>query len=808
VVDIWDGNEWRTVDNFRVTGRYQKMLRVALRSGDELNVTPYHKMVLADGTEVEAKDLLVNDKLLISNAPITYGLVREPGAYIKGFLLGDGTYSSTGERPELWLYPPKKVCADRLLASVLELEGKNVRTNAIAEAGFRESNYSSERNVLVMQGMTPVKESLYPWVKDNKRKLPSSVFAWDMESKANFIAGLFDADGSVMDTANGFGYQISSIYRDFLLDVKYLLMSMGIKSKLSIMKHAGKADFRDGYGSYESKDAWRITVSQAASIALSKIVKFERLKNFSDRSVTYVVKPTYNQVVSIDESGIEEEVYCCTVDRTHRLALTCGVITGQCGEQMLPPYVSCNLGSIDLSRFVIEKKIDWQSLDDAVRGAVSFLDDSLDSAFWPVEEVQVKTAKYRNIGLGVMGWSDMCIMLGLAYDSDAAVELGDEVMCFINSIADDESMLRGSGNRKNVTVTSIAPTGSISMLAGCSSGIEPLFGIVTTKNTYVGSFHNVHWLFEKIAKEQGFYSDELIKTIAERGSVQGLSNVPTDVQELFKTTTEIDWEWHVRHQAAFQKHTENAVSKTINMASNARVFDVSAAYMTAYETGCKSITVYRDGSRQVQVMDNKSGTRDMCPNCKAILFMKDGEKVCVTCGYKKASLDESINLVSEVKRARPAHLNGTTYRKDTPIGKAYVTVNTDAQGEPFEVFMNVGKAGSEVAAVSEGLGRLISLVLRMPSSVTPVERLRWIVDEISDIGGGRPMGFGAKRVRSLPDGIAQVLSEHLSGGNDTADESPVASTKALGDICPECGEATLLNVEGCRKCQSCGYSEC
>jgi ribonucleoside-diphosphate reductase alpha chain len=472
-----------------------------------------------------------------------------------------------------------------------------------------------------------------------------------------------------------------------------------------------------------------------------------------------------------------------------------------CGEQMLPPYVSCNLGSIDLSRFVVNGDVDWESLAETTRSATRFLDGSVSAAYWPVDKIREKTHKYP-------------------YDSDEAVALGERVMKFINDTADDESHVLGGGTRKNTTVTSIAPTGSISILASCSSGIEPLFGIVTTKNTYVGSFYSAHWIFESVAKERGFYSQELMAEIASSGSVQHIDEVPDDVKALFHTTMEIDWEWHVKHQAAFQKHTDNAVSKTINLPNDASAEDVEKAYWMAYETGCKSITVYRDGSRQVQVMDNKSTKRDMCPNCNAILFMKDGEKTCVTCGYKPSE-DHSVivngdvvETLPAVKAERPTMLIGKTYRKDTPLGAAYVTINSNGNGpqDPFEVFLNVGKAGSEVSAVSEAMGRLMSLVLRMPSNIDRQERLSWIADELTGIGGGRPLGFGPNRVRSLPDGVAQVLAEHL-GTQQKAEALqmqliPDLSGHTVGDMCPECGEASFLHSEGCRKCVSCGYSEC
>jgi ribonucleoside-diphosphate reductase alpha chain len=490
-----------------------------------------------------------------------------------------------------------------------------------------------------------------------------------------------------------------------------------------------------------------------------------------------------------------------------------------CGEQMLPPYVSCNLGSIDLSRFVTQdQKIDWNDLDKTVRTGVGFLDGSLDSAIWPVEEVRVKTAKYRNIGLGVMGWADMLILMGIPYDSDAAVGLGGEVMGFVHNVADDESRVIGNGARKNVTVTSIAPTGSISMLAGCSSGIEPIFGVSVTKNTYVGSYRGLHWIFEGMARERGFYSEQLIEEVARRGSVQGLSEVPADVKALFKTANEINWEWHIAHQSVFQLHTDNAVSKTLNLPNSATVSDVAAAYQLAYKTGCKSTTVYRDGSRLVQVLDGKEIKRQMCPGCQAILFMSDGELTCVTCGYKPevgslpAVIPAKELVMAARKKERPPVLAGTTYRKETPLGKAYITINSngDGPGDPMELFVFVGKAGSDIFALSEAIGRLISLQLRTPSPIPAQTRLLWVADELAGIGGGRTLGFGSNRVRSLPDGIAQVIVEHLDTVQMGGDLKPseMVGSGLIGDICPECGEATLVYEEGCSKCTGCGYSAC
>ena len=615
---------------------------------------------------------------------------------------------------------------------------------------------------------------------------------------------------------------------------------------------------------------WTFNISVAVTDDFMQAVKKDEKWNLKFGGKVYKTiqaKDLWNYIVQHAwHNGDPGVIFIDTVNRNNKYPEPIEACN-PCGEQMLPPHVSCNLGSIDLSKFVVNGEVDWPDLERATRIALRFLDGSVAKAFWPVQKIQEKTHKYRNVGLGVMGWADMLILLGNPYDSEAAVELGEQVMEFINGAADDESKKLGGGTRKNITTTSIAPTGSISLLAGCSSGIEPIFGITTIKNTYVGTFKNTHWIFEQIAKSRGFYSEELLDEIAKTGSVQHNDKVPADVKQLFKTAMEIDWEWHVRHQAAFQKHTDNAVSKTINLPFSATVKDVEDAYFLAYETGCKSITVYRDGSRQVQVMENVQQEREMCPNCHAILFMKDGKKTCVTCGYtpseqstkatikklgangEKFDLPSNITnetelLWNESRKPRPGVMHGSTYKMETPLGTAFVTINQNGDDQPFEAFITSAKAGSETAAVSEAIGRLISYILRLASPIAPRQRLLEIRNQLAGLGGDRQLGLGPKRVRSLPDGVSKVIDQYLQDTQEKADEqegirldsktigdtqtdghhvadqvsavsetpnSELASSPSLlltGELCPECGNATLVTEEGCKKCHSCGYSEC
>jgi ribonucleoside-diphosphate reductase alpha chain len=341
---------------------------------------------------------------------------------------------------------------------------------------------------------------------------------------------------------------------------------------------------------------------------------------------------------------------------------------------------------------------------------------------------------------------------------------------------------------RNSTVTTIAPTGTISMIAGCSSGVEPIFALAfehrvkQTDGERVLTF--VNETFERIAKDRGLYSDALKEEIAKRGSLHGIPGVPEEAARVFKTSHEIGYEWHVRHQAAFQRYTDNGVSKTINLPNDATEDDVASAYRLAWELGCLGITVFRDGCKGEQVLN---------------LGVKD----------KVASAAPAPG--PSVVKPRPHSLSGRTYRAETPIGTAFITVNETGDREPFEVFVQVGKGGSDTMAVAEALGRLISLTLRLPSPMSPQRRLEEVISQLSRIGGAQPLGFGKGKVLSLPDALARTLAEHTGQLKDTSETSSMARAaeqRRIGDLCKECGQATFVYEEGCKKCLSCGYNEC
>ena len=482
--------------------------------------------------------------------------------------------------------------------------------------------------------------------------------------------------------------------------------------------------------------------------------------------------------------------------------------TNPCGEQPLLPNEACNLGSLNVSKFARqgedgEWSVDWDEMERVTRLAVRFLDDVIEMNPYPLPQIDETVKSNRRIGLGIMGWADLLFIMGIPYDAPEAIALAERLMSFVKEKSHDQcgklaeergpfpnwsqSIYREVRPMRNSTVTTIAPTGTISMIAGCSSGIEPIFALAfqhRVKNPdgeRVLTF--VNETFEKIAKAKGLYSDALKEEIARRGSLHGIPGVPEEAARVFKTSHEIGFEWHVRHQAAFQRYTDNGVSKTINLPNDAGEEDVAAAYKLAWELGCIGITVFRDGCKGEQVLN--VGVKD------------------------KAAAAPSAGPA--VVKPRPHSLSGRTYRSETPIGTAFITVNETADGEPFEVFVQVGKGGSDTMAVAEALGRLISLSLRLPSPMSPQRRLEEVISQLSRIGGAQPLGFGKGKVLSLPDALARTLAEHTGQIKPVSEGPPMAKAaenRRIGDLCKECGQATFVYEEGCKKCLSCGYNEC
>lgn len=523
--------------------------------------------------------------------------------------------------------------------------------------------------------------------------------------------------------------------------------------------------------------------------------------------------------------------------------------TNPCGEQPLLPYESCNLGSLNLARMVTytndDVKIDWDRMAEVITTAVHMLDSVIDMNEYPIPEIAEMSRKTRRIGLGVMGWSDLLIQMGIRYDSDAALQMAEQVMQFIQQqthrasaeLASRREVFpewsRSVYNRgpnpqpmRNSAPVTIAPTGTISIIAGASSGIEPLFALSYVRNVMDNTrLVEGNAYFEAVARHEGFYSSELMEELANSGSLDDL-DVPGWVKDVFRVSHDINPQWHVQMQGAFQTYTDNAVSKTINFPHDATVADVAAAYQGAYDLGCKGITVYRDGSKADQVLSTGSANRATAPESNPVVIEVPSPRV---------------------PRERPRQTQGITERVRTGHGNMYVTVNMDNQGQPFEVFGTMGKAGGCDAALLEAVSRLVSLALRAGIDTSEVSQ------QLSGITCC-PAWDDGTLVRSGPDAVAIVLDRITSGvsnesnasdgvqltlptgapafggdgpevrpwmppqpnlsthpavGKANGNGAPVPQTLsgAYAGRCPECNGG-VVSQEGCLTCYSCGWNKC
>ena len=464
--------------------------------------------------------------------------------------------------------------------------------------------------------------------------------------------------------------------------------------------------------------------------------------------------------------------------------------TNPCGEQPLLPYEACNLGSINLARFVREKEgaleVDWDRLREIVHLSVRFLDNVIDASEYPLERITETVRKNRKIGLGVMGWADLLYQLELPYDSRRALILAEKMMSFIQkesrSASAELAKERGPfpsyetsiykeqnlGPYRNATTTTIAPTGTLSIIAGCSSGVEPLFALCFVRQVMDGEkLTEANSYFVQALHDQGCYSEKLMAEVIEKGSVRGMEFLPEELRNVFVTSMDIEAQWHLKMQAAFQKYTDNAVSKTVNLPNSATQEDIYKIYWMAYEEGCKGVTVYRDGCKSVQV-----------------LCTGDGKKEEKTGGDENRPMD------------RPDIVYGFTQKVRTGLGDLYLTVN-EVNGRPFEVFTTIGRSGRSITAKAEAIGRLVSLALRSGVHV------REIVKQLKGIGGEHPVFQKKGMLLSIPDAVSWVLeNKYLQGATPHSAQNSLSKSE-----CPECS-TELVFQEGCFVCPSCGFTKC
>jgi len=561
--------------------------------------------------------------------------------------------------------------------------------------------------------------------------------------------------------------------------------------------------------------------------------------------------------------------------------------TNPCGEQPLLPYDVCNLGSINLGAFVKDGQIDWDHLRRVIYLSTHFLENVIDANQYPLAEITDLAQRIRRIGLGVMGLADVFVKLGVAYDSDEGVALGRRIQQFVDEEAKieserlakergvfpewersiwgpDQTCARGpKGERirpmrrlRNCNVTTVAPTGTISIIAGCSSGIEPLFAVAFMRNQAGVLMPDVNEDFVAIAKAEGWYSEDLMRRIAEVGHIE-FPEVPQRWQRVFVTANHIKPEWHIRMQAAFQEFNDSAISKTCNFANDASEEYVEQIYRLAYHLNCKGVTVYRDGSRDMQVLSTGTTARRVHEQATATgkaearadlaQQLAGGDRgVIEAVSELKGQMAEieaenerlrrmvhdleAENLQRRQKRSRPELLKGATRRLETPLGTLYVTITEDDRGQPFEVFMSLGKAGGALMADVEALGRLISLALRSGIPMKEIYR------QLRGISSDRVIGLGPNKILSVPDAVGIAIErwmqekqgiqqELLPGAPAVVEPAPVVAQRApvpgpggeqmvlgglqgtLSGACPDCG-SQLEFAEGCMKCHVCGFSEC
>ena len=875
-----DGRAYGTDSRgFFRTGR-KPVLLVNTKEGNTLRVTadhPVRKVTVktryrTEHVWTEAGELKAGDEIQLHDHRGWHhwpGAYTESDGYLMGLLVGDGTLKQDkavlsawpGERTtngEPQRPGPLGVMTEALSATQTLPQRRDFSGwTAVAGRGEYRMSLAAVQTLAFEMGMAPGEKGITPAMER-----ASSEFY------IGFLRGFFDADGTVAGSQQkGVSIRLAQSDVDRLESAQRMLLRLGIASRIYRERRPfGHRMLPDGHGGrreYATKSQHELVISG------ENIARFDELIGFADSEKRARLTDLLNDykrelnrerftatVTDVIPDG-HEDVFDVAVPGVNAFDAN-GIYVHNCGEQPLLPYESCNLGSLNLARMVEydgeDVEINWERMSEVIKTAVHMLDSVIDMNDYPIDEIADMSRKTRRIGLGVMGWSDLLIQMGVRYDSDEALELAENVMEFIQreTYRASEELCENRGtfpewersayNRgpnpqhmRNSAPVTIAPTGTISIIAGASSGIEPLFALSFVRNvmdrTRLVEGNNY---FEAVARNEGFYSEELMEQLAAVGSLEDL-DVPGWVKNVFRVSHDIDPRWHVKMQGAFQRYTDNAVSKTINFPHDATVDDVAEAYRSAYALGCKGITVYRDGSKAEQVLS--TGTTGETSESGGT-----------------PSVVEIEVPGPRVPRDRPRRTHGITERVRTGHGNMYVTVNLDDAGKPFEVFGTMGKAGGCDAALLEAVSRLVSLALRAGIDTSEVTRQlsgitccpAWddgtlvrsgpdavaiVLDRLTDGAGGEstapdgvqltlPTGFpgyggDGVDVRSsfLPPGTivgasGSASSEAGNGnGNGNGYTIPRAAELTYAQRCPECNGA-VVNQEGCLACYSCGWNKC
>ncbi len=774
-----------TEEGFFRTG-VKPLLRLTTREGFSLRLTADHPVLrVTENTRYRhrtewtaAGSLKPGDGIMLNDhrkSPEWSGSGDIDQGYLIGLLIGDGTFKKDKTVLSVWM-PEERVSGDEdmgqgpraamseSMKAVSTMPHRSDFQGWIPVMGRSEYRLASGaiKNLASSLGMSPSCKTITPEMETSC----SSSFT------RGLLRGLFDTDGSIQgDQKKGISIRLSQSSLPTLEAVQRMLLRLGIVGTIYKNRREESSailpDGRGGMKAYNTKAQHELVISKenirlfAEKIGFADTDKQTRLDDSLGRYKRSLNRELFTATVDRILPDGEEVVFDVRVPGEHAFDAN-GLVVHNCGEQPLLPYEACNLGSINLANMVSENDVNWEKLRLTTRLAVRFLDNVIDVNQYPLPQIEEMVKKTRKIGLGIMGWADMLFQLRIPYDSDEALELAGKVMSLISDTGRKESSelahnrgecpaLPGSGLR-NGTITTIAPTGSLSMIADCSSGIEPVFALEFTKEVLDGT---------QFSYRNRYYAEALEK-----------GESPDVIERVFRSSHDIAPEWHVKMQSAFQEHVDNAVSKTINLPGSATVEDVEKAYMLAWKTYCKGITVFRDGCRAGQVLYvEKSARQQTLP----------------------------IPQVSEVEKPmdRPFILGGKTAKIPTSYGNLYLTVN-EVNGRPVEVFTTMGKSGHETMAFTEAMGRLISLALR--SGV----KIHGIIKQMKGIGGSQPVWHDNGVIMSVPDAISYGL---MSMGYLDLEEKGMMESLSETDMCPVCG-ASMARQEGCIKCPACGFSRC
>ncbi|HZT99126.1 MAG TPA: LAGLIDADG family homing endonuclease [Ktedonobacteraceae bacterium] len=810
------------------TSGIKPVYRLQTKEGYTLRLTEDHKVLTKRGW-VHSCNLVPGDQIHLLHGEGRFGTTgNEDLGRVLGWLVGDGYLNKRRQGAVcLCFFGAEQAIAPHFAEAVNRLVGTPQIDNQWLreyEVGIQKITGREETRIESVRLMRLID----PELLENKLQVPPSVFRGSQEMQKGFLSALFTADGTVhISASKSTTVRLTSISLELLEGVQRLLLNFGIASYLAKNRRTeGTRNLPDGKGgtaSYNCRAYHELMFSRTNLWVFAQRIGFlspEKQARLESGLLAYINGPRTEDFLATFESLTpdgEERVFDLTEPTAHQFVAN-GLVISNCGEQPLPPYGVCNLGALNLSAFVENGKMDWRRLAEVSKVAMHFLDNVVDANDYFIKENEEAQLGTRRTGLGTMGLADALIKMKIAYGSEESMPVIERIYTTIRDAAYEASAdiaaEKGSfphferdkymqgrfiqrlpqviqdkiykqGIRNAVLLTQ-APTGTTSLLAGVSSGIEPVYDFAMVRRDRTGE----HILYHPLLQE---WRDKH-------------PNEPTP--HYFVSSKDLTPEEHVRVQAMVQKYTDSSISKTVNAPNDHTVEQVQTLYRLAYEMGCKGVTYYRDGSRD------------------AVLTRVEDEKKAAEA--KQAPMIEPVTSIHQGVKPRPALVQGYTRQMSAPEGKIYITINSDDQG-PLEVFVTVGKAGSDIAALADALGRLISLNLRILSPLSQSDRVQEIVDQLRGIGGSRSVGFGMQQIRSLPDAVARALELHLESvqpkeetasptqnGNvvengkhvDAASPLSLGTLTVTGNLCPQCGCNTMVYEEGCRKCYSCGHSEC